>query len=103
MIEYRELNQFQIDLLENVANLESVVFGMVIPIETDKPEIQEKMWWDIGQIVEMVEMGFVQDISSKFRPQIEECVKTTGRGYMVYQLTDSTVTMFANAENQRIN
>lgn len=103
MTPIHELTPFQTANLVRAANGGSTVFAVIEPGETDPPERKETLEGHIREIRQLIDIGLLTDVSSKFVEPIQVSLLQNKRGFIVVQLTEQAAMMFAEGSSRSIN
>lgn len=96
-----ELTEFQFANLFRAANKGPVMFAVLDALDNDSEEKRKQIVDEKRQIVELVELGVLEDISRMFAEQITVAKLNGNRPYIVVKLTDQGLTMFHDCKSTR--
>lgn len=88
------LSLFQYDNMTRAANGDSIVFAVIEASDKDTPDARKRRETEMVEILELIELGLLKNVSEKFTEQIEVCKLQNHRGYIVVALTDIGLDMF---------
>ena len=99
-----ELTKFQTENLVRAANGGSIVFAVMKPSEKDSPEKKAKFEGNLAEMMDLVRIGLLEDISPDFTESIKACeLNNDGRSIAIVKLTTHAQLMFADAGHRSIN
>lgn len=98
-----ELSQNQFDLLSIAANGGSLVFASVEPTEDDPPYKKKKLTEEMQQIKDLITLGFLTNVSHKFKETIQVAKINHNRGILITSVTPLGVACFRDIKNRTVN
>jgi hypothetical protein len=93
-IEFPQLNQWQVDVLEAAANGLGKVLVVLCSNEKDKKEDRERLDQQARDARKLIELGFMKDISNEFQDSVKMARASYGRECFVVTSTDLADAMF---------
>lgn len=84
-------------------NGEQPISVLLIPNPGDLPERKDSMNRNVNDMDDLIELGFIRDISDAFKQQIEQSVAVKNRSYRVLIPTDIGFKMFQELAGRSIN
>jgi hypothetical protein len=97
------LTQFQIDNLTRACNEGSVVFAVPMSCPADVPEKAQKIDTQYNEIMDLIRLELLKDVSEKFSEAIEASKMNAGRGFKIVAITPACKTMFEDYGKVAIN
>jgi hypothetical protein len=98
-----QLSEFQYDNMVEKANGKSPLLIVLEALETDEPDLKERLERQVREVKELEILGFVKDKTGTFLEKITSHKLQTGRGYLVYIITDNGFDMFHGTNKRKIN
>jgi hypothetical protein len=90
----KELTEHQFKFLKSMCDSKVYIIMIPSPIDSDAAEMKEHHATGMKDILDLVEMKFLENITDKFQEMLNEVTKDGGRGFEAYLLSESTVRMF---------
>ena len=102
-MEHFELSETQVNFMKYLASgVEGFFFGALHPNVEDEPVTYEKLFNSLREASELVELGFLEDVSADFKEQIDKSITEHGRAYSVLVITPQGISMFGEG-NELVN
>jgi hypothetical protein len=98
-----ELTQFQYDTLVVAANGGQKVFALLFDAPMDSQEKGQMFRQQMREIGELIGLELVEDVSYRFKSDIEMSKINNNREYGVYAITPIGVQMFEGIEQRVVN
>lgn len=98
-----ELSEFQYKTLNDAANGTSKAFVVLSPSPKDSEEKQKNRLRDIAEAQQLVDFGFVSDVSNNFNESIQMSKLNNDREFKVYAITELGIKMFLDCDKRLVN
>ena len=98
-----ELSKFQYKTLNDAANGDSRAFVVLQPSPKDSEEKRNNHLKDIEESEQLVTLGLVEDVSSRFKDSIQMAKLNSDREFKVYVISELGQKMFGECEKRLVN
>jgi hypothetical protein len=97
------LTDWQVKLLNRLANSDSSQIALIEPLTTDAEEDIKRKYDQMGQVLELKDEGLLKDVSETFSEGIAKCrADNKGRGYSVFEVTEPAIWLFCEYANRTV-
>lgn len=98
--DHYQLSQFQYDTILSAANGKNPIVVVLETAPGDDAEAVIRLEKQISEVGDMVQLGFLKDVSGKMIENITATKLKTGRGYKAYLITDIGFDMFNGSQKR---
>lgn len=99
--EHYQLSQFQYDTMIGVANGDVPTVAVLEAAPDDDPEATARLDKQLSEVGDLVQLGFLKDISGKMIEHITATKMKAGRGYKAYLITEIGFDMFNGSKKRK--
>lgn len=90
------------EALQVCADSEYYTFAVLEPREDDDKDRRKALKAELDEILDLVQLDLLKDISDKYKSMIKHCQQEHGFGYRVLELTQAGILMFTNVKGRKV-
>lgn len=98
-----ELSEYQFGALHDACNGGSICFAALRSSPKDSPEKAEEIDGQYQEILDLIRLDLLSDVSDKFGEQIQVAKINSNREFIVVAVTDLAILMFRGSEKRKAN
>lgn len=102
MNEHYQVSDTIYEALSVCADSEYYTFAILEPREDDTKERKKELAKELSEVLDLVQLDLLKDISYKYKSLIKHCQEEHGFGYRVMELTQAGLLMFSKVKERKV-